>query len=260
MNTKYAPRIISFRGYSGTELTQELNQLDCSNLETMSNMFYQSKLSGNFVFSNINAPLVKSLSGMFTYCSNLENIDLSNLKVPSATETDQMFYRCSNVKNINLSGADLSNVTNLCSFRECSVLESVDFSGVVFSNATNSSSSFDSCFNLKNIIGLNMPNLNNSGARMFYNCNSLEELIIPDVHFSGNNISNMFLGCSKLKKLDIRNFTFDKVSSSSYGGAFNDVPNDCQIIVKSDVEKEYITSKFSKLTNVVTVAELEESV
>ena len=64
----------------------------------------------------------------------------------------------------------------------------------------------------------------------------------------------MFYNCASLRSLDIRNFDFTKVTS--YSRMFYNVPANCKIIVKDDTAKEWITSKFTNLTNVVTVAEL----
>ena len=58
----------------------------------------------------------------------------------------------------------------------------------------------------------------------------------------------MFYNCSSLTSLDISNFTFDKVTS--YDEMFTNVPNNCSILVKSQTEKDWITSKFTNLTNV----------
>jgi surface protein len=71
---------------------------------------------------------------------------------------------------------------------------------------------------------------------------------------SATNMSQMFCNCKVLTKLDIRNFTFTKVTN--YSNMFKNVPADCLIIVKDDTAKTWITSKFTTLTNVKTVAEL----
>ena len=52
----------------------------------------------------------------------------------------------------------------------------------------------------------------------------------------------------------MRNFDFTNVAS--YSTMFYNVPTDCLIIVKDDTAKTWITSKFTTLTNVKTVAEL----
>ena len=64
-----------------------------------------------------------------------------------------------------------------------------------------------------------------------------------------------FYNCKKLTRLDIRNFDFTNVTS--YSSMFGIVPTDCLIIVKDDTAKTWITEKFTTLTNVKTVAELE---
>ena len=66
----------------------------------------------------------------------------------------------------------------------------------------------------------------------------------------------MFRACSSLTNLDIRNFDFTNVTS--YSNMFTGVPKDCLIIVKDDTAKTWLTSKFTTLTNVKTVAELEQ--
>ena len=60
----------------------------------------------------------------------------------------------------------------------------------------------------------------------------------------------MFFCCSSLTNLDISNFTFDKLTDYDSEEMFVDVPNNCEILVKSQTEKDWITSKFTNLTNV----------
>ena len=91
---------------------------------------------------------------------------------------------------------------------------------------------------------------------MFSNCKNLISLDLSS--FDTSNVTAMsfiFYQCTKLKKIDMRNFTFDKVTSANV--MFSGIPNDCLIIVKGEIEKQWITSKFSFLTNIKTIAELE---
>ena len=89
----------------------------------------------------------------------------------------------------------------------------------------------------------------------FDNCSSLTELDLSSFDVSNvTNMTSMFYNCTSLRNLDIRNFDFTKVTS--YSHMFYNVPANCKIIVKDDTAKEWITSKFTNLTNVVTVAEL----
>lgn len=125
-----------------------------------------------------------------------------------------------------------SNVTNMSYLYNSNRSKSIDVSGLNTSNVTN------------------MQN-------MFYSCSSLTSLDLSNFITSNvRNISRMFQNCSSLTSLDIRNFDFSNVTS--YLDMFFDVPADCLIIVKDDTAKTWITSKFTTLTNVKTVAELGE--
>ena len=91
---------------------------------------------------------------------------------------------------------------------------------------------------------------------MFYFCSELTSLDLSS--FNTSKVTNMrdcFYNCKKLTRLDIRNFDFTNVTS--YSSMFGIVPTDCLIIVKDDTAKTWITEKFTTLTNVKTVAELE---
>lgn len=125
-----------------------------------------------------------------------------------------------------------SNVTNMSFLYNSNRSKSIDVSGLNTSNVTN------------------MQN-------MFYSCSSLTSLDLSNFITSNvTNISRMFQNCSSLTSLDIRNFDFSNVTS--YLDMFYDVPANCLIIVKDDMAKTWITSKFTDLTNVKTVAELGE--
>ena len=92
-------------------------------------------------------------------------------------------------------------------------------------------------------------------TQTFYYCNRLTELDLSTWETSSlTTIKEIFYVCSALTKLDIRNFDFTKVTS--YSKAFTSVPDTCEIIVKDDTARTWITSKFTNLTNVKTVAEL----
>jgi len=147
------------------------------------------------------------------------------------------------------------NVTGLNSCFEGSALTTMP--KVIFnSNVTNLNAMFRDCINLTNVdvSGFNTKNVTNFKG-MFRECSNLTALNLSN--FTGKtsiNATDMFASCSKLTHLDMRNFNFTNVSS--YLDMFSGVPNNCEIIVKDDTQKTWITSKFSNLTNVKTVAEL----
>ena len=91
---------------------------------------------------------------------------------------------------------------------------------------------------------------------MFNYCYYITKLDLSSFYTPNlTNTGSMFQNCMRLTHLDMRNFTFDNVTS--YSGMFNNVSSSCLIIVKGDTEKQWITSKFTSLKNVKTVAELE---
>lgn len=174
-SSKYAPRHISFYGYTGTELDYELENLDLSNISSADYMFYSTRLK-TLNLTDVDVPNLTTTQYMFNACTTQE-INLSNWNVPNLNSTRSMFYN-STVKRVNLSGWETPNLT------------------------------------------------------------------------TGNQ---MFHGVSNLVFLDIRNMTFDKVTS--YSNMFNLSKKDCLIIVKDETQKEWITSKFTTLTNVKTLTE-----
>lgn len=84
---------------------------------------------------------------------------------------------------------------------------------------------------------------------MFSDCSGLTSLDLSSFDTSKVTImNNMFQGCSSLTALDISNFDFSKVTS--YDNMFTSVPDNCEILIKDETAKTWITSKFTNLTNV----------
>ena len=150
-----------------------------------------------------------------------------------------------------------SNVTSIKHLFNSSLCEEVDVSGLNISNITSFEGMFMYCSKL---ISVNFGNLDTSNitrmSSMFAMCSELRNLDLSNFVTSNvNNMSQMFYGCAKLNLLDIRNFTFS--SGLNCSSMFDNVPANCEIIVKSDTEKEWINTNFSRLTNVKTVEEYE---
>lgn len=165
------------------------------------------------------------------------NYEIVNLDTSNLTSMRYMFSGLRNLTSLDLSSWDTSNVIDMGNmFWVCNNLTSLDVSS----------------FNTLNVSYMNT---------MFTGCNSLTSLDLSN--FNTPNLtmtSSMFTGCSSLKFLDMRNFNFNGVTSYSmmFGTSANDgPPADCEIIVKDNTAKTWITSKFNWLTNVKTVAEYE---
>lgn len=146
----------------------------------------------------------------------------------------KMFYNCRALTNIDTTGFNTTNTTNIKDlFYNCSELLKID---------TSTSNNF-------------VTEKVTTMEEMFGGCTKITEINLSNFYTPVlKNTSFMFSECYALQKLDIRNMTFDNVTSHT--NMFKNVPSNCEIIVKDDTQKTWITSKFSNLTNVKTVAEL----
>ena len=151
-----------------------------------------------------------------------------------------------------------SNINNMLRMYYYNKSSNIDTSGLNTSKVKNMARMFEGC---NSLTSLDLSNFDTSNVTsmyfMFYYSNNLTSLDLSSFDTSNvTDMESMFYYCSKLTQLDIRNFNFVKVTS--YKNMFNRIPTNCLIIVKDDTAKEWITSKFTTLTNVKTVAELGE--
>ena len=151
--------------------------------------------------------------------------DLVCDNVEGLTDLQEAFVSCFDLTSLDLSNFNTSNVTSMFAmFNNCGGLTSLDLSNFDTSNVTSMVGMFGGCSSLTS---LNLSNFNTSNV---------------------TKMLSMFNYCISLTNLDISNFTFDRVTD--YDNMFTNVPNNCEILVKSQTEKDWITSKFSNLTNV----------
>ena len=182
--------------------------------------------------------------------------ETATLDTSNVTSMYYMFGACTQLTTLNINHFDTSNVTDMqYTFTNATKLTSLDLNNWDTSKVTTFYSTFGSCTSLASV---NVKNWNVSNAGSFYRtfmgCGQLTELDLSGwVTTKATNMQEMFQNCWGLTKLDIRNFDFTKVTS--YRNMFG-LSNDCLIIVKDDTAKSWITSKFTNLTNVKTVAEL----
>lgn len=254
--------------------TLDISNFYFGNVTDCSGMFYISDNSNNSELISITLPTsvdfrkVKYFNNMFYNCSRLNNI-----------------YGCQ-INDWQIDGSIIDNISYMfgnCGFREIRLsnwnLTSNNLSiSYLFDNSANAitievpkinstgvkviSSIFDSCLKLKKIIGLenwNIPNVN-AMSRIFYRCYELEEIDLSFWNFNLQTTSYAFSYCTKLKKIDIRNMELTNCTlyTNMFGtNNINGVPNNCLIIVKDNANKQWVTSKFSRLTNVKTPDELD---
>ena len=136
-----------------------------------------------------------------------------------------LFYQYSGTNPDCVKNLDTTGVTNMqYMFQQCEKLTSLDVSNFNTSNVTYMSYMFSECSSLTS---LDLSNFDTSNVK---------------------DMSYMFYNCTALQHLDISNFDFTKVTS--YSSMFSGVPADCEILVKDETAKTWITSKFTNLTNV----------
>ena len=235
--------------------TGESGTIQASTFDTAISNIPSGGSSDEYFYSTISAGTGSSGSSMNGYMSAIKKIPaLTN----SGTNCAYMFYEFAGT-DIDLSNFDTSNVTDMkYMFYDCTNLTSLDLSSFDTSKVVYFGDMFFRCSSLTT---LNLSNFSGASAtsmfEMFAVCSNLTSLDLSGFDTSKvTNMNSMFDGCTSLNFLDIRNFDFSRVGSK-YNGMFNNVPTNCEIIVKNDTVKNWLLSKFSNLTNVKTVAEYE---
>jgi surface protein len=161
---KFAPRHISFYGYTGgSDLDAEIQAVDTSNVTkfeymfrgasklthldlsnwntsnvtTMGSMFYDCYALQTVNLNNWDTSKVKYMSSMFSGCDALTHVDLSHFNFDNVTSINNMFYSCNALKEVNMSTCNLPKVTALdLMFSGCASLEKVDIRNLDFTNIT----------------------------------------------------------------------------------------------------------------------------
>ena len=252
--------------FDSTSTQSAISELDLSSFNTekvvnMKSMFASSRIQ-KLNISSFNTSNVTNMSYMFYYIQLINELDISNLDTSNVTDMGYMFGLL-NPKTIDLSTLNTSKVTNMTyMFMRLKNITTLDLSSFDTSSVTDISYMFQGCQTLTNIIGLNNFKGDNITTTygMFSTCPKLTSVDLSSMETPKlTNVTYMFGGDTSLTHIDIRKFDFTNVKSYSnmFGASASaGVPNDCEIIVKDDTAKTWITSKFSRLTNVKTVAEL----
>lgn len=206
------------------------------------------------IYDNWNNPSTMSFNGdaklMFFPAVSLANVKQMNLafnncysllyaklKITSfTTNMASCFSGCYSLKEIDMTEADTSMVDNMQSMFQYCKFEKFEFKPADTSSVT-------------------------SIRYMFQYCDKLKEIDLST--FTTQSLTNsgsMFQYCTLLEKIDIRKMELTNITNSGnmFGSSANDGPaNNCLIIVKDQTQKDWITTNFSRFTNVKTVAEYE---
>ena len=108
-----------------------------------------------------------------------------------------------------------------------------------------------------------LPNIHSKNVQyiqsMFAACNLLKRIDLSGMYGEIKACQMCFQSCKNLEYIDIRNMTFDaNVNAANFlgGSSSNGPASNCEIIVKSNTEKQFLLSLRADLTNIKTVAEL----
>lgn len=122
-------------------------------------------------------------------------------------------------------------------------------------NITSAQYMFYTCYIGKlDLPGLRLPKCSNMNY-MFEDIRYITEINVPNLLSTGSPKINDMFASTAFTKLDIRSFDFTLVSQ--WTGAFETRHADALIIVKDQTQKDWLTTNFSFLNNVQTVAEYE---
>ena len=237
---------------NSTDSVYQISQLIGVQLETNGTRYFP-------LLEWLNTSKLTTFESMFYSDTAVKKLDLSRWDTSNVTTTYSMFSRAQNLTELNLANWDTSKVTDMRTMFQTTKIASLDLSHFNTSAVTNMSYMFQSCSALTN---LNLANWDTKKVTnmtgMFKHCTVIEELDLSSFDTSNvTNMQEMFFCCYKLAKLDIRNFDFSKVTTytKAFGGDSSSFPANCLVIVKDATAKSWITSKFTWLTNVKTVAE-----
>lgn len=205
LDTKYSPRFISFYGYKGTDLSEELSNLNTSNITNMSYMFSQCNKLIKADISNFNTSNVIEMIRMFDDCRALEDVNFDNLDFTNVESVAYMFSFCQNLKNVSLKVINANNIKNFSyMFIQCNNIESLDLSNFNIANANNISWMFSDMYKLTSIdlSGFKTASPINT-SYMFRSCKIIPKIDISTLN--SDNSTGMFYGCSNLTTLIIDN-------------------------------------------------------
>lgn len=270
---EYLNNKTNFDKYFQNTLDKTIPVLDQMNNTVVTSAQYCFSENENIEYANINGFKSSNLTNaryMFKNCINLKEVVLDEFNVSNCTDLAGMFEGCTSLETVDISSFDTSNLVVISSlFAGCKNLVSVNISGIDTSKARSFNFMFDGCekmtsydlssFTTVGASGEN-PGLEGGIAYTFRNNKALTELDLSSlVGKSGfANMNGSFTGCTSLMKIDLRNmdFTYLTYYENTFGDDENGyVPANCLIIVKNTTQKNWLSSKFPRLTNVKTVAE-----
>lgn len=205
-------------------------------------------------FNSTPQSLVDIYNDAYNYAINVKTNfgNVTNINSKYKADTNLIIFPEINLENVTKAGSCFENCTLL-----------LQVAHLNFTNKlTTLNKTFSGCTELRYVdfTDCNTSNVTDM-ANMFSNCQKLRELDLSSFESTSlTQTSTMFNICINLTKIDMRKFDFTTITTytNMFGtNATYGVPDNCLIIVKDDTQKTWITTNFSRLTNVKTVAEYE---
>lgn len=123
----YAPRSISFYNCLETDMTNEVQGWDSSNLNKLDGFFYGCTNVKSLNLSHIDTSKVTSMMDCFRGCSSLTSLNIQTWNTDNVTAVNRMFRDCKSLKSIDLSNATFAKITNgQYMFENCLSLTKID--------------------------------------------------------------------------------------------------------------------------------------
>ena len=131
------------------------DNIDTSNVTSMSRMFSACSSLTSLDLSKFDTSNVESMNSMFKECRVLTSLDLSNFDTSKVRSMSNMFDLCQALTSVNVSSFNTSDVTSMvCMFIGCAKLTSLDLSSFDFSKVISFSNIF---YNLGVTAATNKP-------------------------------------------------------------------------------------------------------
>jgi len=207
-----------FCKFTNLEEIKGLENLNTSEVTTMSSMFFLCKKLSQLDLSNFNTEKVENMHEMFLGCSSLTSLDLSSFNTENVLYMHKMFWGCSSLTSLNLSNFHTENVQNMMAmFAGCERLTSLNLSNFHTENVQNMMAMFAGC---QNLTSLDLSNFKTENVKdmsfMFYSCERLTSLDLSNFNTENvKDMGSMFGLCLRLTSLDLSNFNTEKVQDMS---------------------------------------------
>ena len=140
-----------------------------------------------------------NLFNVFKYCYSLKHINIMATTISNFKST---FNYCSNLKSISVGGQNARALVNNNTFDYCGSINKIMMTETAF---TNISTSFCSYSSIKKFVF--SENIETISSSLFQECKMLKEIVFPKKLNSISNSSSMFSGCNVLNKLDFSKCT-----------------------------------------------------